>query len=86
MTDWPLLTDRAGISRSTVSRFESDDDAPSLATFVALLRVLGGLEALDALLPKRPLDPLHPVDSTRQRARKRRAPENGDGWVWGDER
>ena len=66
------LAERAGLSRGTVARFENDSNTPGLETLVAILRVLGGLEALEHVLPPRPSDPLSPGVPDRQRATARR--------------
>jgi len=49
------LAERAGLSRATVARFENDSNTPGLETLVAILRTLGGLEALEQVLPPRPI-------------------------------
>ena len=83
------LAERAGLSRDTIARFENDSTTPSLETLVAILRVLGGLEALEHVLPPRPIDPLSPGTPDRQRATARqfqarpstdwpRRPDDGD--------
>lgn len=83
------LAERAGLSRGTVARFENDSNTPGLETLVAILRVLGGLEALEHVLPPRPIDPLSPGVPDRQRATARqfqarpnvdwpRRPDGGD--------
>ena len=77
------LAERAGINRETVRRFEADEYSPTLATFVAVLRALGGLEALEQILPDRPLDPLSPTQATRQRARQTSASADGE-WSWAE--
>jgi len=83
------LAERAGLSRATVARFENDSNTPGLETLVAILRTLGGLEALEQVLPPRPIDPLSPGTPDRQRATARqfqvrpttqwpRRPDGGD--------
>ena len=79
------LARQAGLSYHTVNRFEADQGAPSLATFVAILRVLGAVDDLDAVLPVPPLDPLDPMSLERQRASKRTPPAAAGDWRWGDE-
>lgn len=77
------LATRAGLNRETVRRFEADEYSPTLASFVAILRALGGLEALAAVLPERPLDPLNPTATDRKRARSGREAPQGE-WTWGE--
>lgn len=81
------VAQRAGLGTATVSRFERDDDySPSLETFVRIIRVLGAVDALEQILPERPLDPLNPGAADRLRARPT-TPKATDGeWTWGDQR
>ena len=61
------LADLAGLSRTTVSDLERGAPAGML-TLVQVLRALGGLEELDALLP----DPgLSPLELARMKGRER---------------
>ena len=79
------LADRAGLGITTVRRYESDDNySPSLETFIRIVRVLGGLDVLEQLLPERPLDPLNPNASERQRARPSKATPAPGEWTWGE--
>lgn len=77
------VAERAGINRETVRRFEADEYSPTLATFVAVLRALGGLDALEQILPERPLDPLRPNAPTRRRAGRSASPSPGE-WTWNE--
>jgi transcriptional regulator with XRE-family HTH domain len=84
------LAERAGVGRSTVQRIESGDSI-QLLSLVKILRALGRMEGLDALLPPALRTPL--LDLERERGRRRRVRRkagqgaSGDGqtWTWGDE-
>ena len=81
------LAERAGISVTTLRRFEGDTDAsPSLESFVRIVRALGGLDVLEHLFAERPLDPLGLEPDTRERARRTSSATTTDDWTWGDER
>ncbi len=65
---------RAGLNRNTVVNAERGAN-PRLATVVAILRVLGRLDALDGFLPEPALSPLdlaRRAGRPRQRAGRRR--------------
>ncbi len=87
------FADEAGVGRSTVQRLERGDSI-QLLSLVKILRALGRLDALDAVLApdvRSPLVELERERSRRQRVRHRR--ERGPGttaagesaWTWGDE-
>lgn len=77
------LAERAGLGINTVRRFEGDDNySPSLETFIRTIRVLGALDALEHILPERPLDPLNPDASQRRRARRTSAKPATGEWTW----
>ena len=79
------LAQRAGLGINTVRRYEGDDDySPSLETFVRIIRVLGALDVLEAVLPERPVDPLNPGATERRRARPASTPPADGEWTWGD--
>jgi len=77
------LAERAGVSRSTLTRIETGRGA-SLEHFVAVLRQLRALDGLEAILPQpeiRPSDLLRgSATPPRQRARPR-----GTSRSWGSE-
>ena len=78
------LADRAGIGIHTLRRFEAGEGDPSLRIFVAILRALDAVTALEAVLPEPAVDPLaSPPQPNRQRSSSTQTPS---GWTWGDER
>lgn len=94
------LADRAGISKRTVERIEAGESA-QLSSWIRLLRVLGLIDGLEALVPEpapSPMAQLRLRGKERQRARKRKgiryvadvspAPRLNDGepaWTWGED-
>ncbi|MCB1231654.1 MAG: helix-turn-helix transcriptional regulator [Verrucomicrobiae bacterium] len=86
------LAEEAGVGKRTVERLESGEST-QLSTFVRLLRVLGWIDGLDALLPKSepsPMELLKLKGKQRQRASSSepndRVKEDGTtAWTWGDE-
>ena len=56
------VADRAGLSRSTVTRAEQGDN-PTLQTLVRMLRVYGRLAALESFAPPPLPSPLAAVDA-----------------------
>ena len=72
------LADMAGLSRTTISDLERGAPA-GLLTIIQILRVLGGLEELDAFLPDPGLSPLQLARlKGRQRQRASRQPQDKD--------
>lgn len=84
------LAREAGVSRPTVERMEGGAST-SMTSFIRVLRVLGRLHALDALLPVpgvRPMDVLRagaPKRRKRARTRSVNKDEPPSSWSWGDE-
>lgn len=83
------LAEEAGISKRTVERLESGEVSARLSAFLRVCRVLGLIDAVEAMIP--PANPT-PMDELRwkRRVRKRAsgssaAPSNPDTWTWGDE-
>jgi transcriptional regulator with XRE-family HTH domain len=74
------LAREAGVSKSTVERLEAGRSI-QLGGLLRILRVLGLLPNLDALVPAPLPSPL--VERPRERARNRRTPATA--WTWGDE-
>ena len=87
--DTPLtqaeLAARAGVSLSTVAKFERGEDI-RLSSLLSIMRALGTLAAVDTLVPEampRPSD-LAALGKPRQRARSVK-PTRASSWKWGDE-
>ena len=85
------LAKEAGVSKSTVERFEAGQTA-TLSSLIRVLRVLDLLGALDRLVPElapSPIERLKLRDKQRQRATGARATnsrvETPGSWTWGDE-
>jgi transcriptional regulator with XRE-family HTH domain len=78
----------AGVSLRTITRLE-DGQGVSLDTFIRVMRVLGLMTNLQALLPDpaiRPVERLKIKGKERKRARPQHGKQTQSGWVWGDER
>lgn len=82
------LAREAGVSKRTVERVEAGESA-QLSSLVRLLRALGLLANLDALVPPplpSPMEQLRRHGQERQRASKRGASEPAPAtWSWGDD-
>lgn len=81
------LAREAGVSKRTVERIEAGSSS-QMTSFVRVLRALGRLDPLEALLPPvgpTPMDLLRDGGRSRQRASGRRASEE-QPWTWGDPR
>jgi len=82
------LAHEAGISKRTLIRLENGESS-QLTTFVRVLRALGLLTNLDALVPTPLPSPVAQLKArTKERRRafpaaKKRRP--GSTWTWGDE-
>jgi transcriptional regulator with XRE-family HTH domain len=82
-----ILAGQAGVSKRTVERVESGATT-QLSTMIRILRVLGLLDRLEALVPEagpRPMDLLKLKGKARKRASGRRKPTDEKPWTWGDE-
>ncbi len=84
------LANEAGVSKSTVERLESGREV-RLTSFVRVLRALGLLERLDAMIPE-PLP--SPVERLKLRGRQRRRAGGSRGgdqagetgpWTWAED-
>lgn len=80
------LAQEAGVSRSTVARFEQGEST-QVTNLVRILRALGLLSNLDKLVPEPGVSPVQQLrmggKSRRRASRKtRRAVE--EPWSWGD--
>lgn len=78
-----------GISRRTVANAEKGAGC-TLQTLLAILRGLGRIEAIEALLPTpvhSPVQLLRDGGTHRQRARRKNSNPEDDvsGWKWGDD-
>jgi transcriptional regulator with XRE-family HTH domain len=82
------LAVEAGVSTPTVQRIEQGHSSQA-ANLIRILRALGLLDNLDALVPEPPLSPIQQA-SMRGRIRQRASPASGKpetpvDWSWGDE-
>ena len=82
------LAAQAGVSTLTVQRIEQGRSLQA-ANLIRILRALGLLENLDALVPEPAISPIQQVrmrGRVRRRASSRpRTPEPPTDWSWGDE-
>lgn len=77
----------AGLSLRTIGNLESGRDV-SFSTVIEVLRVLGRVQGIDALIPEQVIRPSQIVSmgKVRERAsRKGKADTLEGGWKWGDE-
>lgn len=86
------LAEEAGLSLSTVRRLEGGQGC-NLSALLRVLRVLGLLANLEALVPAQPPSPLQALEhdgAQRRRASPRRDDDPPPGepapWTWGDDR
>ena len=83
------LAEEAGVSKRTVERLEAGRSV-QLSNLLRVLRALGLVQALDALVPRTapsPIEQLKLRGRTRQRASAERAPAPpASRWSWGDDR
>ena len=84
------LAFRVGLGRATLQRLESGASV-QLTSLVKLLRALGTLDGLDAVVPERAPDQTADADGAERQPARRRAPRqhraraDGDGtWEWRD--
>jgi len=90
------MAKEAGVSRATVARLESGHST-QLSNFIRILRALGLLDRMDALIPEpqiSPMEQLKLAGKQRQRASSPRksntnktmgVAEDPAPWRWGDE-
>ena len=79
----------AGVSKRTVVRLENGQSS-QVTSLVRVLRALGLLDNLDALVPA-PM--ASPIEALKAKARERRRaspaskkPKSGSAWTWGDDK
>jgi transcriptional regulator with XRE-family HTH domain len=83
------LANQAGLGKRTVERLERGESV-QLASFLRVLRVLGALPELAALMPRTnpaPMDLLKTKSRERKRVSSRRPPSGVVGekkWTWGE--
>jgi len=80
------LAEAAGVSRRTITRLENGEGT-SLDTVIRVMRALGVVERLAALLPDpatRPVERVRLGGRERKRARMKKIP-GADTWTWGPE-
>ncbi|MEP6601865.1 MAG: helix-turn-helix transcriptional regulator [Nitrospirota bacterium] len=81
------LADQAGLGLRTVQRLELGVAATQLSGFVRIVRALGLLERLNALIPEpvaSPIAQMKLAGKKRQRASSRKASTSGPKkWKWG---
>jgi transcriptional regulator with XRE-family HTH domain len=83
------LAARAGIGVATLHRLEHGSPV-DLTTFIRVLRALGRLDEIDAVLPELTVSPLEQLALHGRRRRRARAAGGAPGgerkpWRWGDE-
>lgn len=79
---------RSGLSRRTITAIENGEGS-TLSTFIALLRGLHALDALDDFLPDYGISPMAMLkvqeDPVKYASKPRKA-KNTAPWKWGDEK
>lgn len=82
------VSERSGLSRRTITGIENGQGC-TLATLIALLRALDGLDTLEGFLPDPGPSPLLLAklqEAPRKYASKPRKAAPATPWKWGDER
>ncbi len=82
-----VLAKEAGVSERTINRVEHGHST-QLSNLIRLLRSLGLLGNMDALVPEPAMSPIQQM-KLQGKARKRASPsserEEGEAWSWGDD-
>lgn len=81
------LAKEAGVSKRTLIRLEQGEST-QVTNMIRVLRALGLLGNLNALVPPPPPSPLEQLKSQRRRKRASSSGTDQDGaepWTWGDE-
>ena len=81
------LAKEAGVSGRTINRIEHGQST-QLSNLIRVLRSLGLLENMDALVPEPAVSPMQKMKlqgKTRKRASSSTAKEASEAWSWGDD-
>ncbi|HHE32306.1 MAG TPA: helix-turn-helix domain-containing protein [Chlorobaculum parvum] len=81
------LAREAGVSKRTVERVEAGAST-QMSSMIRVMRVLGLLERLEALIPEtgpRPMELLKLKGKARKRASSRKKPTGEQPWTWSEE-
>lgn len=84
------LAERAGVDRRAVASLEAGNSV-RLTTFIRILRALGLVGGLDAVVPQPAPSPIELLDREGRRRRRARPPRRppepaqAEPWTWGDE-
>lgn len=80
------LSEKCGVSHSTVARLENGADS-KLSNYIRVLDGLGLLQNLDVLIPEAQEDfkAIYEKKAPRQRVRSSKT-KNSSGWVWGEDK
>lgn len=82
-----VLAKEAGVSERTINRVEHGHST-QLSNLIRLLRSLGLLENMDALVPEPAMSPIQQMKlqgKSRKRASSSPQREEGEAWSWGDD-
>jgi len=80
------LAKEAGVSERTINRIEHGQST-QLSNFIRLLRSLGLLENMDALVPMTAISPIQQMKlqgKNRKRASSAKHKKEDDAWSWGN--
>lgn len=83
------LSERAGVSLSTLTRFESGKSI-QIDNLISLMRALDILSDLNMFMPRQDIHPMEILKEKNRKPRKRASfkrteRENSSEWTWGDE-
>ncbi len=76
------LAEEAGIGVATLRRIEAGQDS-QMETWIKILKAIGMVSSVDALLPENFNSPMAEALASRKSKKRRR--KETDGIVWGDE-
>ena len=80
---------KSGISRSALQRLERGHEGARLLTFLAVLRTLGRIEAIESVVPRDEPTPMELAEAKAARPPKRVRRRKGEAageWKWGNAR